>query len=107
DEDVITLSALAMRMAASEHREGAIFAIGCAPTALDELIALATSGEVAPLLVIGVPVGFVGAAESKDRLRSLPAGVLPSISNVGERGGSAVAAAIVNALVRLSGENHE
>ena len=54
--------------------------------------------------MIGMPVGFVGAAESKARLR---ASGLPAISNVGEKGGSAVAAAAVNALVRLAAPSSE
>ena len=74
-----------MRIAAERHPTGAVFVIGCAPTALFELIEL----DVDPALVIGLPVGFVGAAESKEALR---ASALPSVSNVGEKGGSAVAA---------------
>ncbi|MHB1987876.1 MAG: precorrin-8X methylmutase [Acidimicrobiales bacterium] len=95
----LTLSARAMRLAARAHPTEAIFAIGCAPTALDELVDLAERGEVEPVLVIGVPVGLVGASEAKQRLRDTPA-ALCSISNRGERGGSAVAAAVVNALRR-------
>jgi precorrin isomerase len=98
--DGLTLSARAMRLAAGEHPDGALFAIGCAPTALEELLDLVETGAVRPGLVVGVPVGFVGAAEAKDRLRRCVQ--VPSISNVGERGGSSVAAAIVNALLRLS-----
>ncbi len=96
----LTLSARAMDRAAGKHPDGALFVIGCAPTALERLLDLVAAGRVRPALVVGVPVGFVGAAESKQRLRSFAA--LPSISNVGERGGSAVAAAIVNALARLA-----
>jgi precorrin-8X/cobalt-precorrin-8 methylmutase len=96
-----TLSALAMQLAGEQHPDGAVFVVGCAPTALEQLLDLVDSGAVRPALVVGVPVGFVGATESKDRLRRT-AGV-QSISNVGERGGSAVAAAIVNALSRLGG----
>ena len=77
-----TLSALAVELAAEEHPDGAIFVIGCAPTALEQLLDLVEAGAVRPALVVGVPVGFVGAAESKDRLRRT-AGI-PSISNVGE-----------------------
>jgi len=95
----LTLSARAMELAVRAHPDGALFVIGCAPTALERLLDLVEAGAVRPALVVGVPVGFVGAAESKERLRSIVA--LPSISNVGERGGSAVAAAIVNALARL------
>ena len=100
-----TLSARAMQLAAQHHPEGAVFVVGCAPTALEELINLVEAGRVRPALVIGVPVGFVGAAEAKEHLRRTEG--LPAISNVGERGGSAVAAAIVNALRRLVGEETE
>ncbi|MDQ3980746.1 MAG: precorrin-8X methylmutase [Actinomycetota bacterium] len=91
----LTRSAAAMRLAAERHPEGAVVVIGCAPTALEEAIRLPWS----PALVIGLPVGFVGAAEAK---RALRASGRRSISNVGEKGGSAVAAAAVNALVRLA-----
>jgi precorrin-8X/cobalt-precorrin-8 methylmutase len=94
-----TLSALAMRLAGMEHPDGAVFVVGCAPTALEQLLDLIEAGSVTPALVIGVPVGFVGAAEAKDRLQRATG--VESISNVGERGGSSVAAAVVNALVRL------
>jgi precorrin isomerase len=95
----VTRSALGMRAAAARHPAGAIVAVGCAPTALEEVVDLAAGGAFAPALVVGMPVGFVGAAESKARLR---ASGLPAISNVGEKGGSAVVAAAVNALVRLA-----
>jgi precorrin-8X/cobalt-precorrin-8 methylmutase len=97
--DGLTLSARATRLA-GEYPDGALFVVGCAPTALEELLDLVEAGAVRPGLVVGVPVGFVGAAEAKDRLRRCEH--VPSISNVGERGGSSVAAAIVNALLRLS-----
>lgn len=93
-----TRAAAAMRLAAARH-PGAIVVVGCAPTALFEVIELARGGRFAPALVIGMPVGFVGAAESKEALR---ASDLPAISNVGEKGGSAVAAAAFNALLRCS-----
>jgi len=104
DPDGPTRAALGMRAAAARHPDGAIVVVGCAPTALDEALALATGGVFEPALVIGMPVGFVGAAESKARLR---ASGLPAISNVGEKGGSAVAAAAVNALVRLAAPSSE
>jgi precorrin-8X/cobalt-precorrin-8 methylmutase len=104
DPDGPTRAALGMRRAAAEHPTGAVVVVGCAPTALDEVLDLATRGEFEPALVIGLPVGFVGAAESKARLR---ASGLPSISNIGEKGGSAVAAAAVNALVRLAAPSSE
>ncbi len=95
-----TRAAAAMRLAAARH-PGAIVVVGCAPTALFELIALAREGRIAPALVIGLPVGFVGAAESKEALRGSG---LSAISNVGEKGGSAVAAAALNALARLASD---
>ena len=73
---------------------GAVVVIGNAPTALAELVSL----PVQPALVVGLPVGFVGAAEAKAAL--LRQG-WPCITNIGEKGGSAVAAAAVNALVGL------
>jgi precorrin-8X/cobalt-precorrin-8 methylmutase len=91
----ITLSAAAVRLAHGEAGPGAIWLVGCAPTALREII----SRQVEPALVIGVPVGFVDAAESKDALR---ASGLPSLSNVSEKGGSAVAVAAFNALLRIA-----
>jgi precorrin-8X/cobalt-precorrin-8 methylmutase len=101
-EPDLTISAAAMRVAAERWPRGAVVAVGNAPTALAEVVALAAAGRFAPALVIGLPVGFVGAAEAKDALR---ASGLPAVSNVGERGGSAVAAAALNALWRLSQGN--
>ena len=94
-----TRSAAGMALAAEAHPEGAVVVVGCAPTALDEVVRLHAAGRISPALVIGMPVGFVGAAESKERLRDSG---LPAISNVGEKGGSAVAAAALNALARLA-----
>ncbi|MTE18472.1 precorrin-8X methylmutase [Streptomyces sp. TRM43335] len=88
----LTRSAHAVRLAHQEVGPGAVWVVGCAPTALFELLDLG----VDPALVIGLPVGFVGAAESKEALR---ASGLPAISNVSEKGGSAVAAAALNALL--------
>jgi precorrin-8X/cobalt-precorrin-8 methylmutase len=101
-EPDLTISAAAMRVAAERWPRGAVVAVGNAPTALAEVVALAAAGRFAPALVIGLPVGFVGAAEAKEALR---ASGLPAVSNVGERGGSAVAAAALNALWRLSQGN--
>jgi precorrin-8X/cobalt-precorrin-8 methylmutase len=89
-----TRSAAAMRIALGRVGPGAVWVIGCAPTALADLITL----DAAPALVIGLPVGFVGAAEAKAALR---ASGLPAVSNRGEKGGSAVAAAALNALLYL------
>jgi precorrin-8X/cobalt-precorrin-8 methylmutase len=90
--DGLTRSAAAVRMAYDEVGPGAVWVVGCAPTALFELIELG----VQPALVVGLPVGFVGAAESKAALRESG---LPAVSNVSEKGGSAVAAAALNALL--------
>ena len=99
-----TRAARGVRSAAARHPAGAVVVVGCAPTALDEVVQLARAGTFAPALVVGLPVGFVGAADSKARLR---ASGLPAITNVGDKGGSAVAAATVNALVRLAAEREE
>jgi precorrin-8X/cobalt-precorrin-8 methylmutase len=93
-----TRSAGGIRIAAEHHPRGAVVVIGCAPTALEEVVRLHRAGEFDPALVIGLPVGFVGAAEAKQSLRSSG---LASISNVGEKGGSAVAAAALNAIARV------
>jgi precorrin-8X/cobalt-precorrin-8 methylmutase len=94
-----TRSAAGMVVAADRHPDGAVVVVGCAPTALEEVVRLHEAGRLSPALVVGLPVGFVGAAQSKERLR---ASGLPAVSNVGEKGGSAVAAAAVNALVRMA-----
>jgi len=97
-EPRLTASAAAMRVAAERFPTGAVVVVGNAPTALFEVVRLVRAGRFAPALVIGLPVGFVGAADAKAALRAC---AVPSISNVGERGGSAVAAAALNALLRL------
>jgi len=99
DEPGLTISAAAIRVAAERFPSGAVVAVGNAPTALFEVVRLAAAGDFEPALVIGLPVGFVGAAESKEALRRSG---LPAISNVGERGGSAVTAAALNALHRIA-----
>lgn len=93
----LTRSAAAVRVSYARVGPGAVWVVGCAPTALAEIIAFG----VEPALVIGLPVGFVGAAESKEALR---AGGLPAVSNISEKGGSAVAAAALNALLYHVGE---
>jgi precorrin-8X/cobalt-precorrin-8 methylmutase len=88
-----TRSAAAMRLAAAEAPAGAVWVVGNAPTALAELVAAPPED---PALIVGLPVGFVGAAEAKSALADSG---LPCLTNRGERGGSAVAAAAVNALL--------
>lgn len=94
-----TRSAEGMRIAAGRHPSGAIVVVGCAPTALMEVIDLARAGRFRPALVVGLPVGFVGAADAKAALRTSG---LPAVTNVGDKGGSAVAAAAFNAMARIA-----
>lgn len=82
----------------SPQISGAVCAIGNAPTALLALLDLIDAGEVSPALVIGMPVGFVACAESKDELVKRN---VPYITVMGRRGGSSAAAATVNALLDL------
>ncbi|WP_148932077.1 precorrin-8X methylmutase [Paenibacillus methanolicus] len=89
-----TRAIISIRKAIREA-EGGIYAIGNAPTALLELIRLVKEGEAKPGLVVGVPVGFVSAAESKEELAKLD---IPYITNLGRKGGSPVAVAAVNAI---------
>jgi precorrin-8X/cobalt-precorrin-8 methylmutase len=78
---------------------GAVVAIGNAPTALFRLLDLLDAGAPKPAAILGIPVGFVGAAESKDALAAAPRGV-PFLLVRGRIGGSAMTAAAVNALAR-------
>ncbi|OBY91522.1 precorrin-8X methylmutase [Pseudomonas sp. AU11447] len=80
-----------------EHLEGAVVVIGNAPTALFYLLEMLDAGAPKPALILGFPVGFVGAMESKDALAADSRGV-PYVIVRGRRGGSAMAAAAVNAL---------
>ncbi len=94
----VTRAIVSMRKAASNH-PGAIYVIGNAPTALLELIRLAETAR--PALVVGVPVGFVSAVESKDQLATTE---LPYITALGRKGGTPVAVSMMNALIKLAGE---
>ena len=87
-----TRSAAGVRAAVREIGPGAVWVIGCAPTALAALL----EADARPALVIGLPVGFVGAVEAK---RALAVSGLPAVTNRGVKGGSAVAAAALNALL--------
>lgn len=80
-----------------EHLEGSVVVIGNAPTALFYLLEMLDAGAPKPALILGMPVGFIGAAESKDMLAADSRGV-PYVIVRGRRGGSAMAAAAVNAL---------
>ena len=98
EELSITRSAAGFRLAAAEVGPGAVWVVGNAPTALFELL----ERDNSPALVIGLPVGFVGAAESKDALLQSD---LPGVANRGPKGGSAVAAAALNALIYYEEED--
>ncbi|CUR50874.1 Cobalt-precorrin-8X methylmutase [Nitrosotalea devaniterrae] len=92
-----TRAQTSMRLAAKQMDNG-IVAIGNAPTALIEVIQMIKEGITSPALVIGIPVGFVCAVESKDELRATS---VPYITNIGRKGGSPCASAIVNALYKI------
>ena len=91
-----TRSACAVDLAVREGID--IFVIGNAPTALFRLLELFKEGKVNPRFIVGVPVGFVGAQESKEYLRQFS---IPSISTVGNKGGCNVSASIINALLYM------
>jgi precorrin-8X/cobalt-precorrin-8 methylmutase len=80
---------------------GGIYVVGNAPTALLRLVELIDQGTLRPALVVGLPVGFVNAAESKALLLECD---VPHVTNLGRKGGSNVAAAVVNALIIKAGE---
>lgn len=80
-----------------DRMEGAVVAVGNAPTALFRLLEMIEEGAPRPAAVIGVPVGFIGAAESKDALAAHPSRIEHLIVR-GRRGGSAMAAAAINAI---------
>ena len=92
-----TRAQTAMRMRAKEMN-GGIVVIGNAPTALLEVIEMIREQATKPSLVVGIPVGFVSAAESKEALESTD---VPFITNRGRKGGTPCAAAIINALYKI------
>lgn len=96
----ITRAAAAMRVAASEGFDG-IVAIGNAPTALSEVLNLVKNGDMVVRSIVGVPVGFVGAAESKKAVQETE---IPYIVTEGPKGGTPVAVAAVNSLINLKKE---
>ena len=92
-----TRAQMSMRVAKEDMNDG-IVVIGNAPTALLEVMEMIKEGITKPALVIGIPVGFVSAVESKDELAKMD---VPFITNQGRKGGSPCASAIVNALYKL------
>ena len=92
-----TRAQMSMRIA-KEEINGGIVVVGNAPTALLEVMVMIREGITKPALVIGIPVGFVSAVESKEELAKMD---IPFITNLGRKGGSPCASAIVNALYKL------
>ncbi len=92
-----TRAQMSMRVAEKEI-DGGIVVVGNAPTALLEVMDMVREGLVKPALVVGIPVGFVSAVESKDELSKTD---IPFITNIGRKGGSPCASAIINALYKL------
>lgn len=98
----VTRSIVATGKATTDKNNG-IFVIGNAPTALFELLRQVREEGLRPDLIVGLPVGFVGAAESKEELLTVAAEYgIPFITNRGRKGGSNVAAAVINALLILA-----
>ena len=93
----LTRSQVAMEFSAAQIQDGIVI-IGNAPTALFQVISMFREARVRPALVIGVPVGFISALESKRELLRIP---VPSITNIGRKGGSAAACSIINALMLI------
>lgn len=97
-----TRSQISMRVAAQDMQDG-IIVIGNAPTALLEVIQMVREKIIKPALIVGIPVGFICAAESKEELTKL--NDIPYITNIGRKGGSPTASAIINALYKLVKES--
>ena len=93
-----TRSQVSMRAAISDIDRGVVV-IGNAPTALIEVIQMVKEGIVKPALIVGIPVGFICAVESKEELAKLEE--TPFITNLGRKGGSSSASAIINAIFKL------
>jgi len=97
-EEGKTRSQVSMRAAISDI-DGGVVVIGNAPTALIEVIQMVKEGIVKPALIVGIPVGFICAVESKEELTKLEE--TPFITNLGRKGGSSSASAIINAIFKL------
>lgn len=96
-KEEITRSAAAMRVAAMDGFDG-IVAIGNAPTALFEVMDMVEEGQMDARAVVGVPVGFVGAADSKEALSKTD---IPNVITTGPKGGTPIAVAVVNSLLNI------
>ena len=98
-DESLTRSAAAVRLAVKDGLDGAIVLIGNAPTAAFELADAVKQGSAKPALIVAVPVGYVGAAESKEAVAELP---IPYIIIRGRKGGSTIAVAVFNALLTMA-----
>jgi precorrin-8X/cobalt-precorrin-8 methylmutase len=98
NDESLTRSAAAVRLAVKDGLDGAIVLIGNAPTAAFELASQVKQGLAKPALIVAVPVGYVGAAESKETVSKLP---VPFIIVKGRKGGSTIAVAVFNALLGM------
>jgi precorrin-8X/cobalt-precorrin-8 methylmutase len=98
-----TRAQLAMQYASSDIH-GGIVIVGNAPTSLLEVIRMVRENASLPALIVGTPVGFVSASESKQDLLELD---VPAISNIGRKGGSSVASSIINALMLIHINNSQ
>jgi precorrin-8X/cobalt-precorrin-8 methylmutase len=99
NDESITRSTAAVRLAVEDNVNGAIFLIGNAPTAAFELARAVEAGTAKPALIVATEVGYVGAAESKEVIAKLP---IPYIIVKGRKGGSTIAVAIFNALLAMA-----
>jgi precorrin-8X/cobalt-precorrin-8 methylmutase len=99
ENESLTRAAASMRIAVEEGMDGAIILIGNAPTAAFELADLVKKGKAKPALIVATPVGYIGAAESKEVIATLP---VPFVTNRGRKGGSAVTVAVFNALLAMA-----
>ena len=98
-KDKGTTRAKAAVDAGLDQMDGGIYVVGNAPTALLQIIELVQGNKAQPALIVGLPVGFVNAAESKEKLVKID---IPYISNIGRKGGSNVAASVINALAIMA-----
>jgi precorrin-8X/cobalt-precorrin-8 methylmutase len=98
-DEGITRSVAATRLAVQDGLNGDIFLIGNAPTAAFELARAVQEGKAKPALIVATPVGYVGAAESKEVISTLP---IPYVITKGRKGGSTIAVAVFNALLGMA-----
>lgn len=101
-EKGITRSMAAMQ-SFGQDLDGAIVAVGNAPTALYEVLRMVEQDGIRPALIVGIPVGFVGAADSKEALAANT--IVPYVTVAGTKGGSPIAASVINAIMYIIDNN--